>query len=486
MSNKLKGFAKDSVVYGAGEAVSKIGSIILVPILSRLFLPGDYGIIDLLSLSYGFVREAISLNMYTGLQKFFYLKEGEDRKNLLSSVFFFRFLLSSLCAVIIIVFSSHINILAFGGTDYSAAIILLAILLPFDDVFIGLMLLLRLKRSAVVFSIFSVIQVIILPICTYVCVVHLHFGIVGVFLAKLISTLITILPMFLIQRREFSQNIISKYAIDVTKFSVPGLPGAIIMDIMNIIPRYLLAFFSTLTAVGIFGMADRIANIVLNFRSAFNLAWNPFAFANMGKPDERYLYEKVFKTFGFMLISVGLFTTLFAKEALIILTPPTYYSAAPLVGGLSFYHAVRALDLVFYTGLYSVNRVSHTSLLEAVKLFAFAASAIILIPNYGAIGLVVSLDIAIVIFFICYAFTIKRHFPFSFSLHRISFMLAIAIMGSAFTMIHLVSDKINLDILFLKSIFMAIYVIIGYFIIFTRNERISVQNKIRTFWLSQS
>jgi len=39
---------------------------------------------------------------------------------------------------------------------------------------------------------------------------------------------------------------------------------------MKILPRYFLAYFSTLTAVGLFAIADKIANIIEMLKVSFN------------------------------------------------------------------------------------------------------------------------------------------------------------------------------------------------------------------------
>ncbi len=471
MSSKLKGFAKDSALYGLGEGLGKLGSIMLVPILSRIFLPSDYGIIDLLTISYAFIFVAVSLNTYTGLQKYYYLKSGEERKTLISSILLFRLLFSSLIAIIVILLASQISFIAFKKIDYSYEIILLAMLLPIDDVFSGLMLILRLNRKAATFSFYNLMQIVVMPIMTYTCIVHFHTGLKGVFIARLITMSILVIPLLVQQKSEFSKKLNFQDAIYLTKYSLPGLPAIMILDIMNLLPRYFLAYFSTLTAVGLFGMADRIAKLIDTFKSSFNRAWNPFAFSNAGKEDEKYLYEKVFKFFAIGLLLLILVLTLFAKEILFILTPPKYHSAAPLVTGLCFFYAIKALTLIYSTGFYSTNRVVYTSFLEAIQLCVFFISAIILIPYFKALGVVLSLDITAGVYFLCYTLATKKYFSFNFSFYRLFIMFVIAIVGCVIYSSYLTDDVSYPTILFSKVTFLLLYVIISYFIILTKHEK---------------
>ena len=486
MNIKLKEFAKDSFLYAVGHWISKLGSLILVPILSRIFLPSDYGIIDLLNFSYAFILMIISLNMDTGVQKYYFFREGEERKILLSSTMAFRFVFTSLVAFIVVIFSRQISQLIFHRTNYSIAISLLAAALPLADINSQLMLLLRLKRKAVSFSIYNVIQVIIQPILTYVCVVSLQQNLEGVFIAQLATIIIISAPLMMQQRSDFAKVMKLREAIHIMKFSLPGLPAIIQGSVMSLLPRYFLAYFSTLAAVGLYGIADRIANTIEMFKSSFNNAWNPFAFSNAGKADEKYLYEQVFRFFSLCLLLLITALTFFAGEILSLLTPPSYHSAAILVGGICVYYAIRALTLIYSTGLYSVNKVAHTSLLAAVQVAVFVVSAVLLVPYYSAMGLVLSLDVSAVVYFICYGLTVKKYFYFNFSSRRLTLALVLAISGEGYVYyISLASNNVTSVSVFLKKlIILSVYAILSYLIILHKNERIAIENRIKSLFVS--
>ena len=278
MNYKLKEFAKDSLYYAVGQWIGKLGGLILVPILSRIFLPGDYGIIDLLNTSFMFALMIISLNIDSGVQKFYFLREGEERKILLSSTMTFRFVSSFLVAVLIAVFSDRISQLAFHSGSYVAEICLLCAMLPFEDMNAQLMLLLRLNRKALSFSIYNVSQVIIQPLLTYLLVVTLGQSMKGVFMARLVTILIITAPLLIQQRKFFSREIKLSEAVGVMKFSLPGLPAILQGNVMSLLPRYILAYYTGLTAVGLYGIADKVANTIEMFKTLLQPRLEPFRF----------------------------------------------------------------------------------------------------------------------------------------------------------------------------------------------------------------
>lgn len=488
MNQKLKGLVKDSFIYGFGEILYKVGSIILIPILSRIFLPSDYGIIDLLNLSYAFILITARLNIYTGLQKFYYANEGDDRKILVTSTLMVRFFISGIICIVFLFIAKELSLIAFNKPDYTIEIMLLAILLPIEDVFGGFTLLLRLKRRAIAFSTYSLVHIISLPILTYIFTAKYNMGLKGVFIPRILILLLLFVPLVLQLRNELSIKKINIQSVaELIRYTLPGLPANVINNIMNLIPRYILASHATLNDVGIFGMSDKVAKMINMYKDSFNRAWNPFAFSHIGKEDEKYLYEKVYKLFALSLLILMLTFTLFAKEIFIIMTAPAYYSAANFVGGLCLYYALRGLILIYSTGLYSANKVAHTSLLETIQLIAFLISAFILVPRYEITGLIISLDLAIGIYFFYYTMITKKYFVFKFSSFKLLIMIFLGIVGYFYQILLFKNHDLNIidrQILVSKISLELLYIITGYFVIFSKSERITFKNNIRNIAIS--
>ena len=176
--------------------------------------------------------------------------------------------------------------------------------------------------------------------------------------------------------------------------------------------------------------------------------------------------------------------TFFAREILRLLTPPEYYPAATLVAGICVYYAIRALTLIFSTGLYSANRVAHTSLMAIVQVAVFLITAAVLVPHYSAVGLVLSLDVSAAVYFLSYGLTIKKYFPFSFSSGRSTAAFALALAGAGFVsyVSGPASNDTNLSMFFMKSVLLFLYALLSYNIILTRSERTEIGNRVKSLF----
>lgn len=465
---KLKSFAKDSLVYGVGDALGRLISLIMLPILSRAFVPADYGAIDLLGVGYAFLLVGVSLNCFPGINKNYYKLHDTQQKELISSVSFYLISTACIITILFITFSGVISELIVGNHDIVKPIRVLALTLPVELLFMILQLLLRIQRKALLFALTNIALVIFTPLLTFFAVVILKTGIIGVFYSKLISlTLITIVTLFA-EKRQFSPTINFDVFRSLIVFTLPGYPGTMIKQLMNFLPRVLLATFAPLSAVGLFGIAFRVSQIMSLYIQSFNRAWGPFAFAHAEKPEERELYSIIFKAFAFSLIFLGLGISLYSKEVIMILTPPEYHSAHYMVGGVAFYLGVRGLTIIFGTILYVTDQVKWVSYLYILQLICFLIAALLLAPRYHTAGLIGALDIAIAIYFVCTMQFTLRHFKFTIPLARILFLLLLATLAVIF---FATFDSGLLLAFSLKSLFILLYLYLGLVILLSQQEK---------------
>ena len=427
MNLKLRGFAKDALLYGLGDFGGKVAAFILVPIISRILTPAEYGVLDLLGVSATFVYAVIGMNLLSGLQKYYYLVDGEERRMLVTSTVVFLLAVTSCSAALLMLLSRFISSSAFGSAKYHRLIFLYSGTLPVSALVDAMMLLLRLDRRAIVYSAYSIANVTVLPITTYLCVVRLGLRVDGVVAAMLATSTVLSLALVLHHRKQFTRRIDLRRVLDLARFSLPGVPGAVAGNIQNMLPRYFLGFYGGLTAVGLFAMADKVAKIVDMLKSAFNRAWNPFAYSNAGKDDERYLYERVLKFFSSGMLLVCLLFGVFSRQVFWILTPAAYHGAEAYVAGLCLFYVLRVPTLIFSTGLYTSSKVLHTSYLEGVLLLACAVSAFLLVPLWGTSGMVMAMDLSGILYLLYYAAITKKYFPFDFSAYRLNAVLVLAV-----------------------------------------------------------
>ena len=427
VQQKLEGFSRDVFVYGIGDGLGRMIGLVMLPILSRIFGPAEYGAIDLLSVGYLFLLMLCQLSVNSGVQRYYYRHEGLERRRMVTSCLIYLVAINVVVAAVVFASAPWLAGFLDGPREVTLyAIRILAIALVVEQTWSYLVLLLRLNRRAVTFSAMHIALVVLTPSATVFFVVGRDAGIPGVFQAKLLALVLVTLALFVVDRREFTPSADFGVFRRVFLFAIPGHPGLMVSSVMNVVPRYLLAAFAPLAEVGLMGIALRLASVMRVAMEAFNRAWNPFAYRNEGAPDERRIYEVVFRgaLTGVLVVASGL--SLFSPEALVILTPEEFRSAWRLAPFVIFSLGLDGLVRLFSTILYTRGRVVWSTYLGVVRFVLFLALGFALVPRHGAMGLAIALALTSVAFASAYAIVARRVFPFDLHPRRVAVAVGVA------------------------------------------------------------
>src|ERR1700692_3877896 len=104
MLKHLKQLAGDSLIYGLSGIVGKMIGIFLVPVYTRLFLPKDYGIINLINTTFFLIGILVVSGLDNSVARWFYNSQEEsDHKKSFGSYIWFQFIIAAVvsCAIII-------------------------------------------------------------------------------------------------------------------------------------------------------------------------------------------------------------------------------------------------------------------------------------------------------------------------------------------------------------------------------------------------
>ena len=209
----------------------------------------------------------------------------------------------------------------------------------------------RVHRKAVATVVFSFAQTMLTICLTILFVIVLKWHITGVFAAMTISS--TIFSLVAIQQMNgwLAFKYFDKMRLKVMlKYALPFIPAALAYWLLNSTDSYFIAYFKDKTEVGLFGIGASLAAGLGLFTGAFQQAWGPFAFSIMNEENAKQVYANVFLLFGYIMGLLAALLMMFAPELLLLLTSPSYYSAA-WVGGILGYNLV----LIGFTYIASIG-----------------------------------------------------------------------------------------------------------------------------------
>lgn len=396
---KIKLLAKDSLIYGISGVLSRLIVVLLVPLYTRIFVPADYAVINLINSTFILIGivSVCALDSAAG-RWYFDSQETDDRKTTIASWFWVQLIFSIFLGLVLMIsmpaFASHVI-----GVEAKqlTPIWVLACLTLITNILPSIITTwYRLNRKPAATMLFTICQSLFTIISTIVFVVVLKLHLTGVYLALFLSSLLfSIVSLIQIHSwlniRFFNKERIS----EMLKFSLPMLPASLAFWLMNYAGVYFLQFLNVdADQIGLYGVGAMIAAAISLVTGAFQQAWAPFAFSILDQPNAPKIYANVFLVFGIGTSFLVLSMFLFSPELLKVFTTAKYFDAAWVASILSI-NAV----LIAFTNIASVGTsIKKNSTYYSAGVVLGAAATVIFfflfIPVLGKEGAAISTVLA--------------------------------------------------------------------------------------------
>jgi O-antigen/teichoic acid export membrane protein len=388
MLKYLRQLASESLVYGLSGTVTRFITIFLVPLYTRALTPADYGVMSLIRNSTALVAMLASLALDSAAHRFYWDTEVlTDRKSALASWAWSWLSLSTIGAVVMTLFANAFVFKIVGTSDAIRPFRLAAWTLPFSVLSVVYLNRLRMQRKPWAFSIFALITSMISVVSAVLFVLILRWGVEGVFLAQLITaTGVSLLMIAVMWDWLHPKYFDWKKLKDMLRYSIPILPAIVAFWVIDVIDRYFLRLYTTTAEVGVYEIGYSIAAVVALGTTAFQQAWIPFAMSIQHLPNARQIYAQTLVAYTWVGCFVCVGATLFAPEALRLLTTTAYYSASTVVACLAFSYFMMGAAYILSLG--ATIRKQTTSIGLAVGIGAILNIALNfwLVPRYGKDG----------------------------------------------------------------------------------------------------
>lgn len=319
MASGIKKLAGQTVIYGFGTIFPRFLNYLLTPILTRAFLPEEYGINSELFAYISFLNIIFTYGMETTF--FNFNSKLENKQEVYSTALISLICSSVVLSLLLFLFSSVIaGALSTPNAVYPIKFITWSILIIAVDAIAAIPFAkLRAENKAIKFSLLKLFNVIINFGLTVFFVVYCkkaydsqaqnffssmydpQIGIGYVFLATLIANVLTVL---LLSKEIFSiqLNLNTELLKEMLRYTWPliilGLAGMVNETLDRIILKKLMIDKSEAQiAQGIYGACYKIAILMTIFIQAFRFAAEPFFFGKSKEKDSKKSYALIMKYF---------------------------------------------------------------------------------------------------------------------------------------------------------------------------------------------
>ena len=326
---------KDATSYGLLNVISQFIGVLLIPLYTFFLPPDQFGVLDILVTTTAIIIIISGLQIESGVARSYYEAKKINNDRLLTGTAIWLFIIGSIIGTILICLFFQLWLRNYLNLGWEFILPIVLIIFP-SQIFGFATIIFRLDQNIRHFSIINLGNIITSAFFCMILLIFANGGVLGILWGLLISKVIWSIfaVYFLSNSINFSFNI--KCAKEILLYSIPTVPSTLMGWAQNFANRFILVAYLSLTAVGIFSLAVRIASGAMVFIGAFRMAWYPYALEIMGKPKFGEQYAKMLDYYFFGAFCVCSLISVFGIVIIGILSPKSYFFAGSLIGFISF------------------------------------------------------------------------------------------------------------------------------------------------------
>jgi O-antigen/teichoic acid export membrane protein len=392
----LKLFAREAGIYAIGNVGLRAASLLLTPIYAHYLSMGDFGLWATLQTTIQITLILITVGMREALLRYSHEYSGGKE---------FRKLIGTTCIAILIGFAIVATVFLtllpplfrsiLHRPDVVKLLVLTCLASLAQALSVQMMSYYRATNQALRFMMAGIGGAVLLFVITMGALLGLNWGVQGVLWAYIVAYAIifSVVSADVIRHEGIGMSL--PMLPKLVKFGAPLILSSAGQFTLGGASIFLLSYYAGLEVVAVYNLGYKLATLLsIAVALPFQLAFQPFIFANLDKPDIR---QQAGRLLTYLLLATTLLTFLLLVASYILLPyiAPPEYAWAFLV--IVFLVPGQALMGVHYFGETLLGAVKKTHILAPLSIVAMVACVglnIAAIPAMGWLGAALASNLA--------------------------------------------------------------------------------------------
>ncbi|MDP9203235.1 MAG: oligosaccharide flippase family protein [Gemmatimonadota bacterium] len=374
-------------MYTLGVLLGRAFSFLLLPVYTRYLSPADYGIIQLVELTFDVLTLVAGTRIAAGL---FHFHEKAStvaqKKAVLSTTMLALAAGYAVVAVGAALLASTLSRLVFDDATRTTVVRIASVSFLFQGLLIVPLAEIRRQEKPLLFVALTSGKLIVQATLNVVFLVVMRYGVLSMFLSNLLSSgaMAVCLSIYLIRQTglRFSAPVLK----DLVRFGVPLVATQVATIFTTFGDRFFLrravdntiAGHSTagIAAVGIYALAYQFGFLLAGLAvDPFLSVWQPVRFKLAREKNRDQIFSHAFVMLNVMLVTIAVGIGLFVRDVLGIITTPAFQPASELVP---------VLLLAYVIGSWAAAQDTGIMLRERTEFITYAnwASAVVALIGY--------------------------------------------------------------------------------------------------------
>lgn len=438
MITKLTRLLKESALYSVNAVALPLIGIILVPIYTRIFSPDEYGIIELITTVTALLTILLIAGLENGIGRYYIdIGSPDDKRKIATTGIAYLALTALIVITVLMVFSNNLSSILFQSGDYSQVLLVALACIPFMVMVSSFANLLRFRLQPLRAVVLALGTLLLQTALIIIFVVTLNKGIIGIYIATLITQLVFTLVGFILTYDSYAPGFSVTRLKQILYFGMPYLLLSFCYFIMTNSDRYFLNYFQGLGEVGIYGIGYKMASVIGIAVMGFQFAWGPFIYSTYKDADAKRTFARVFDYVSVAACILVLALSLFSVELLHIFATAQYFEAYKVVPFICAGLVIYTLGGYFSVGVGIAKKTIHVAWTGMVAALVNLLLNWLLIPRFGMQGAAVSAVISFLILAVLLMIISQRLYkvPYRFSTNVIMYFVTAAIIAVAYLFI---------------------------------------------------
>lgn len=425
--DKNKELAKNTLIITIGKICTQFISFFLLPLYTAYLETGDLGTVDLLNTYISLLVPIVTLQLENAVFRFLIdVRDDEKAKTtIITNVFKYIVIHILIYSIIYLIIVNYINV---AYKYYLLSNVIICILSS---------IMLQIARGLgdnKTYSEGSVISGALAVILNVILIAVFKFGAYGILISNLIANIVCFL--FILIKLKIYKYINFKNNEDKTimkkmyKYSMPMIPNSISWWIVSASDRTIISSMISVSANGIYSVANKFSGIFITIYNLFNLSWTESASIHIDDEDRDEFFtntiNNMFKFFS--SICIGIIACL--PIVFSYLVKGDYmeaYSYIPILMVATLFNVVVGLYSVIYIAKKETKEVAKTSVMAAIINIVIN---LLLVKKIGLYAAAISTAIAYFVMMIFRYFDVKKYMNIKMKISNIintAIMLGITI-----------------------------------------------------------
>lgn len=290
--------AKNTVIYMIGNLGSKILQVLILPLLTAVLLTEEYGYYDLIVTTINLITPIATLQLVEAMFRYLFGGSEEEKRVTISSV-------TAALVVGMTILAAVIALIQMFGIDLKYPFLIYLNYIT-NILFDYMQKIARCQQRNSLVAVSGVINTSVMLAVEAMALLVFKMRVDGMLLANCVSYFVAVLYLEYKLRIEEYLSIAAvnvKRVKELLKYSLPLVPNSVCWWVVSACDRYVISFFLSISANGIYSIAGKFSQMLSMITSVFQMAWQESSIIESDKATRDEFYTKIFDSYMRFLLS---------------------------------------------------------------------------------------------------------------------------------------------------------------------------------------